>query len=239
MPYRGSPYFRLYFMSTIFTRLLQLPLFQGLNNEDFSDIVEKAKIHFVKYASEESFLERGEPCKGLLFVLQGQYAVTTHTADRRCTMTEVFEAPALIEPQALLGMNLTYTSSYRAVTELSTIHLDKQFVIGTLFQYEICRMNFMNMVSNRAQQCHNRLWSTPQSGLEARLAHLFSRLCEQPFGRKQFKGRMTDLALYLGASRLSVSRVLNRWHEDGMVELHRKGIVIPQLERLHERAMYS
>lgn len=224
-------------MSTIFTRLLQLPLFQGLNNEDFSGIVEKAKIHFIKYAAEESLLEKGEPCKGLLFILQGRYAITTHTADRRCAMTEEFEAPSLIEPQALLGMNLTYASSYRAVTELSAIRLDKQFVIGTLFQYEICRINFMNMVSNRAQQCHKRLWLLPQPGLDARLAHLFSRLCEQPLGRKQFNGRMTDLALYMGASRLSVSRVLNRWQEESLVELHRKGLVIPQLEKLCEHAI--
>ena len=43
---------------------------------------------------------------------------------------------------------------------------------------------------------------------------------------------MERLALELTDSRLNVSRVLNQMQYDGLVELHRGRLVIPQLERL-------
>jgi DNA-binding IscR family transcriptional regulator len=43
---------------------------------------------------------------------------------------------------------------------------------------------------------------------------------------------MEQLALELNDSRLNVSRVLNQLQRDGLVELHRGKIVVPQLERL-------
>ena len=43
---------------------------------------------------------------------------------------------------------------------------------------------------------------------------------------------MERLALELNDSRLNVSRVLNQLQYEGLIELYRGRIVIPQLERL-------
>lgn len=40
-------------METMFDTLLQLPLFQGLAQEDFTRILEKVKLHFTKYKPGE------------------------------------------------------------------------------------------------------------------------------------------------------------------------------------------
>ena len=40
---------RLHYMETMFDTLLQLPLFQGLCHEDFTNILEKVKLHFTKH----------------------------------------------------------------------------------------------------------------------------------------------------------------------------------------------
>ena len=56
--------------------------------------------------------------------------------------------------------------------------------------------------------------------------------CSYPAGSKTFFILMERLAQELNDSRLNVSRVLNQLQHDGLIELHRGRIIIPQLERL-------
>ena len=47
----------------MFDTLLQLPLFQGLCHEDFTSILDKVKLHFIKHKAGETIIENGSPCK--------------------------------------------------------------------------------------------------------------------------------------------------------------------------------
>ena len=48
---------RLHYMETMFDTLLQLPLFQGLCHEDFTNILEKVKLHFTKHKAGDMMLK--------------------------------------------------------------------------------------------------------------------------------------------------------------------------------------
>lgn len=45
-------------METMFNTLLQLPLFQGLCHEDFTNILEKVKLHFTKHKAGEVIVKK-------------------------------------------------------------------------------------------------------------------------------------------------------------------------------------
>ncbi len=60
---------RLRYMETMFDTLLQLPLFQGLCHEDFTNILEKVKLHFTRHKPGEPLIKSGEVCDQLLFLL--------------------------------------------------------------------------------------------------------------------------------------------------------------------------
>lgn len=57
----------------MFDTLLQLPLFQGLCHEDFTSILDKVKLHFIKHKAGETIIENGSPCKQLRFLLKVKY----------------------------------------------------------------------------------------------------------------------------------------------------------------------
>ena len=48
-------------METMFDTLLQLPLFQGLAQEDFTCILEKVKLHFTKHKPGELLCKKVLP----------------------------------------------------------------------------------------------------------------------------------------------------------------------------------
>ena len=48
-------------------------------------------------------------------------------------------------------MSTSYVSTYTAQTETHTVSISKAFVMSELFKYDIFRLNYMNIISNRAQ----------------------------------------------------------------------------------------
>ena len=66
-------------METMFDTLLQLPLFQGLCHEDFTSILDKVKLHFIKHKVGETIIESGSPCKQLCFLLKGEVSIVTNS----------------------------------------------------------------------------------------------------------------------------------------------------------------
>ena len=50
----------------MYDTLLQLPLFQGLCKNDFTNIIGKVKLHFRKYNADDIIVEQGAPCTQLI-----------------------------------------------------------------------------------------------------------------------------------------------------------------------------
>ena len=46
--------------STMYDKLLLLPLFQGLCKEDFTSILEKVRLHFQKYTAGSRIVKQGD-----------------------------------------------------------------------------------------------------------------------------------------------------------------------------------
>lgn len=221
-------------METMFDTLLQLPLFQGLGPEDFTMIIEKVKLHFVKHRSGETFIESGQPCDQLLFLLKGEVAGHTVSPDGKVIFIEQIEAPHVFEPQSLFGMSTRYVSSYTAHGEVHTVSVSKALVMNELFKYDIFRLNYMNIISNRAQTFYNRLWEPVPTDTEKKIVHFLLNHTERLSGEKVLKVKMEDLASVLDDTRLHVSRALNDLQDKQLVTLQRKEIRIPDLKRLVE-----
>lgn len=216
----------------MFDTLLQLPLFQGLAQEDFTNILGKVKLNFVKHKAGEVIAKADDLCNKLIFVLKGEITSTTSSADASYSFSENFQAPFLIEPQSLFGMNTSYVATYVAQTEANTVSINKPFVMNELFKYDIFRLNYMNIVSNRTQNLNNRLWIKPADSLEKQISNFILAHVDRPTGRKTLKIKMEELALIVNDTRIGVSKALNSMQEKELIELHRGEILIPDAEKL-------
>ncbi len=219
-------------MDTMFDRILQLPLFQGLAQEDFTAILAKVKLDFMKRKAGDVLVKSGDVCDSLVFILRGEVYATTIADDASFSIDEELPMPYLIEPQALFGMSTTYVSTYTARSEVHTVSISKSFVMTHLFRYDIFRLNFLNIISNRAQNVCRRLWTIPSINLERRIAAFILVHSERPTGKKIMHAKMEDLALILNDTRMGISKALNAMQEKGMLELHRGEIVVPEASYL-------
>ena len=77
---------------TMYDKLLQLPLFQGMSKFDFTDILEKVKIHFNKYEPGSCLVRQDTPCNQLIFVLDGEVQIESKDRAHQYTIWETFKS---------------------------------------------------------------------------------------------------------------------------------------------------
>ena len=218
----------------MYDNLLQLPLFQGMRKEDFTTILERVKFHFISYKPNDSIIIQRTRCEQLFFLLNG--SILAHTADKEhnYALSEVFKAPYIIEPYSLFGMDTCFKATYQANEEAKLLSIDKQFIYNELNNYEIFRLNYLNMLSNRCQTASQKLWNGHIGTLEEKFASFLLNRCQRADGEKYLQITMEDLSNLINETRINVSRMLNDLQQKGLLQLKRKEIYIPALDKLTE-----
>ena len=218
----------------MYDTLLQLPLFQGLAKNDFTSILDKVKIHFLKRKARDTVALGGEDCRELVFLLNGSLVSKTSDRDELYTFYEAINAPFLIEPYSLFGWSTKYVSTYTALTACNLVTIEKAYLLSELNNYEIIRLNYLNILSNRAQNLHDRLWTNLPESLHDRIVEFILLHSYVPGGEKRLKIKMDDLAKLLSSTRIRVSRALNEMQDKHWLTLHRGEIRIPDISLLKE-----
>lgn len=216
----------------MYDTLLQLPLFQGLCPNDFTRILGKIKLHFSKHKAGEKIITEGESCNKLVFLLKGELMSESTDRYEQFSFYEYFQPPFVVEPYSLFGMHTQYVSSYIAQTEVHLVTIDKSFVLTDLNKYDIFRLNYLNIISNRSQTLYNRIWDTKVEDTASRIINFILYHTEKPSGEKLFKIKMDDFAHLLGETRLTISKALNELQDKGLLSLKRKEIVVPDITLL-------
>lgn len=218
--------------STMYDKLLLLPLFQGLCKEDFTAILEKVRLHFQKYTAGSCIVKQGDYCNNIIFILQGETRAESADQTYHYTIHETLKSPQIIEPYSLFGMYPQYTASYYAHTNVNAVTIDKAYILSELNKYEIFQLNYLNMLSNRAQTIYRKLRSPHASDTLDKIVNFMLLRCITPTGEKKLQIRMEDLAEQIDDTRINVSKVLNELKNEGIIRLSRRVIEIPSMEAL-------
>ncbi len=219
---------------TMYDKLLQLPLFQGLCKTDFTNILEKVKLHFQKYTPGSYIARQNESCDQLIFILSGRIQSESTNESHNYTIQEEIDSPAVIEPYSLFGMMTYYTASYQALTEVHTVIIHKKYILTQLSNYTIFQLNYLNILSNRAQTAYQKLWNLHIGSTVEKVINFLQLRCTVPGGKKTLFVKMEDLAVLTDDTRINVSKVLNELQQQKLIELSRKKIIIPDMEKLIE-----
>lgn len=216
----------------MYDTLLSLPLFQGMSQTDFNSLLQKIRLDFVRYAQGDLIIGKGDHCRSLAFLINGTVESSRSGMDGRFTFVESIDSPSLIEPYSMFGRAGLYQRTYTAASACSFLMVDKQYIYTELGKYNICRMNLLNILSGRAQQLDNYIWSIDGQTLRGRIIRFIQGLSDIQNGAKRLNIKMNDLATVMDATRLNVSRELNALEAEGLISLRRKEIYIPALENL-------
>ena len=216
----------------IYDQLLQFPLFQGMSHDDLEIVAGHIRFGFTKVSAGKRIVASGDPCTQLCFIMSGSVKVESCSDDGHFSVLEHMGAPYVIQQEAVFGYYQRFTRTVTAQTDVSLLSIDKEEVQRLLEDFLVFRLNLVNHCATQAQKLLQQLWRNPPQSLRDRLIRFLVSHCSYPAGSKTFFILMERLAQELNDSRLNVSRELNQLQYEGLVELRRGRVVIPQLERL-------
>ena len=216
----------------IYDRLLQFPLFQGMSRDDLEIVAGHTRFGFQKVAAGREVIHAGDPCTHLYFLINGTLKIETFSDDSRYSVIEQMSSPYILQQESIFGYYQRYTHNFIALTDVNFLTLDKEEVVRLSEDFLVFRLNLVNHYATQTQKLTQQLWRGAPQTLRERVIRFLIAHCSYPAGSKTFFILMERLAQELNDSRLNVSRVLNQLQHDGLIELHRGRIIIPQLERL-------
>ena len=142
--------------------LLQQPLFQGLGYHDLTEIVEKVKMNFQKTPAGTVIYKETDPCNELLFILKGNISVSHASQNRRVSFIETWTPPTVVGISTIFGISQYHTRTYRALTDIQTLSIRKEFITHNLLSYEVFQYNLLGMLRSlewmkHMEDCHSLL----------------------------------------------------------------------------------
>lgn len=202
----------------MYGRIVQLPLFTGISGTDLLELQDRFPFCIEPIDAGTKLLVAGERTKGLLWIVSGKV--------RRSTpwMEERLEAPLLIEPERLFGLDNTTKADWKAETALEILYISKENVVRHLLRNAIVRLNFMTLLSSALQRKSAPL-EVPRT-VEEKLWSFVRSVRLKPDSQVTLHMKMTELAKRLDVSRLVLSRTLNTLAREGKIELKRETIII-------------
>ncbi len=217
---------------TMFERLQSLPLFQGLTIRELSEIVEWMKLDFHRLAEGSLLVAQGDRCDTLIYVMNGTVGAEHQDSQSRYIFSEIYEAPLVLEPYNMFGLNRHYLNSYRLMTEGSTLVIKKDTFNRLLANYHIIRTNMMNLVCTRMQKMESESRLFENKSVRRKIIDLIKTLSLSPKGKKLLQVKMEVLADMIGETRLNVSKELNTLCDEGRIKIKRGEIVVEALDDL-------
>lgn len=205
-------------MDSMYEILLQLPLFKGASYARISEVVGKAKFHFLKYIDNEKIIDSGEQCTHMKFVITGSVRVTAASSDGRFRVSQTLNAPDVIAPDFLFGRATHYPVSVTANDSAGLVQVSKQDFVEILHADRIFLFNYLNMLSMNAQKAVEGVLAVAAGSLEERIAFWIVALTQQSGVDIKLSGRQRDLYALFGVQRSSFIQTLERMKQRGLID---------------------
>ena len=225
--------------------LRQVELFQDLSPDELGQMekmmpVKKIEAGHVLYCPTQ-------PAEVLFLVKQGRVNLYHLSSEGTAFTTAIIEKGVFFGEMALIGQSL-YGSYAEAVTPCLLCIMSREDVRMALLSDLRIAGRLVETLGRRLLDTQQRLADIALKSVAARLATLLVQMARSPQAREQRKGLLSGktveiscthetLAQSVGVYRETVTKILNEWSRNNLVELHRGRIVLLNLESLGNLAV--
>jgi CRP/FNR family transcriptional regulator len=217
--------------------LRRVPLFAELSDQQLGAIAERATRK--RYERDSTVFSEGDSCRELLIVEQGSVKLMKNAANGRQQLIGIERiGSTLAEVPVFDGGRYTVTALVIEPTVL--LRLDAEhFRKVCLLQPEVA-VEVIKVLGHRLRHMERLVEELSFSTVRGRLIVHLLRLAEECGKRSgisvdfELNENHEELAARVGTVRELISRNLGRLHGDGLIEMRRRSVRIPDVPRLED-----
>ena len=214
--------------------LAQVALFAGLDQNALEDIYSCGQTQ--RIPRDRVLFRQQAPARLLYVLLEGRIRVSELTPDGHEVLLRFIEPGQMLGGMAALG-DMAYLVTARAQIPSRVQTWAHPALERLMTRYPRLARNAMRLMVKRIDELQKRCVELATERVEQRIARAVLRLAAQA-GKRTEQGVLLnlplsrqDLAALTGTTLFTVSRVLNRWSQQGVLSLGRQRVT---LRRPHE-----
>ncbi|HKE33053.1 MAG TPA: Crp/Fnr family transcriptional regulator [Candidatus Angelobacter sp.] len=215
--------------------LRRVPLFTDLSDAELRLVGDRATLR--RYDSGEIIFSEGDRCLELFIVQEGSVKILKSAANGRRQLLSVERAGNTLLELSVFDGN-PYPATAEAVMPSVLLCVEASRFRGICQQSPDVALKVIKVLGHRLRRMAELIEELSFSTVRGRLVSHLLRLAQEN-GRQSTRGIVVDLfenneelAARLGTVRELVSRNLGRLHNDGLIEVRRRLVIIPNLAAL-------
>lgn len=219
--------------------LESIELFAGLSSDALGEVQAAAQRR--SYAPEAMLFRQEEPADTFYVILAGRVRITEITAEGHAVLLRFIHGGQMLGGMAALE-DMTYPVNAEVVEQTSALCWSTRIMTRLMDAHPQIMRNAMRLMVGRIRELQQRAVELATERVEQRVARAILRLVRQT-GQRTDEGialnislSRQDLAEMTGTTLYTVSRILSRWQDDGLVKVGRQRIVIRKPHPLVEIA---
>jgi CRP-like cAMP-binding protein len=209
--------------------LARSPLFRGASNEALQAALESARVAEVPKGIY--LFHQGDKAEAFYVLIEGRARLSQLTAEGHQVIIH-FMGPGDGMGIIVALSNTTYPLSAEAVSDVVALKWDYESSIRLMERFPHISLNGLRLIAGRFRELQDRYRELATERVEQRVARALMRLARQ-VGKRTEEGVLIDLPLsrqdlgeMTGTTLYTVSRVMSRWEQYGLVVTGRERIVI-------------
>lgn len=220
----------------MYTILTNSPLFRGVKPEKLELLLHSLNFQTKTFPKEFVIKLAQEECNALIIIQEGVLRGEMTDMSGKVLKVEDIPAPNAIASAFLFGKNNRYPVNVISNTACKLIVIPKVEFVKLLQDDETILVNYLNMVSSKAQFLSSRLSILSLKDLKSKLAHfILQHTHNGKIVNFTMAQNQTQLADFFGVARPSLARTLKQFVDDGVIELNRSDVKVLDIQALKER----
>lgn len=218
--------------AAIANALAAVPLFATLPPPDRDEVA--ARMRLRHFARDEVVFHRDDPATHLYLILEGNAKVTFPDEGGREAIARFMRAGEIFGELALFD-DSPRSATLTAVSDLSTLTLSRDDFLHILERSPRATRETLGLLARTIRRLSGRLEDLVFLDVPSRVAKCLLDLSETVGGdTREIALTQDDLAAFVGATRVSVNRVLAGLEQRGLVKVSRRRIAILQPAQLQK-----
>lgn len=215
--------------------LRRATLFQDLGEPVLAAVASAARCRTLEQGS--FFFHEGDAAATLFLLVEGRVRLNQVSAEGQQVLLRLVSAG---DPFGWIGSlgGAHYPASAEAADDSVALYWDSETMAGLMERYPRLAVAALRMLARQVQEMQERYRELATERVEQRLARALLRLSSQT-GRQVPGGVLLDvrlsrqdLAQMTGTTLYTVSRILSRWEQAGLVKSRRERVLIRHPEGL-------
>ena len=223
--------------SVLVGTLRRLPLFTDLTTSELILVADRVTLQ--RFHRREIVFSEGDPCRELLIVRDGRVNLLKTAANGRRQLLSVERAGSSLSEISVFDGD-PYPATAEATTETTILRLEGEHFRKICLQHPEMALKVIKVLGHRLRRMSGLIEDLSFSTVRGRLMAYMGYLAREAGHRvpEGIEFELTEnneqLAARFGTVRELVSRTLGRLHNEGLVQMSRRTVRIPNLDALVE-----